>query len=180
LTTETAASTTLNMRTMSKKRTRQRRTKPPGNGDNSQAAWNTYLYDNGMGVTAKKKPKKRKKKKQQQSNTNSFNAYHERNELLKDMGYPSYAHYLRSPTWARIRTETLKRNNFTCFRCSQRAQTAHHLNYSKNTLLGLNKGSIVAICFDCHRQIEHKDSGRKATIREANQAIGLPKDCLSG
>lgn len=98
------------------------------------------------------------------------NRYRQRDEVLRSLGFPSYAAYLKSPLWARIKRKVFENCN-TCV-CGQPATQAHHRSYKRQYLLG--KGQwwrfIVPVCRKCHRHIEF-DNTAKTSLGRANHRL---------
>ncbi len=98
-----------------------------------------------------------------------FNAYRERNILLKELGYKSYQAYQCSALWKRIRSQVKERSGGTCECCKQRkSKNVHHKSYDRETLLGESLDQLIDLCTKCHLKIEfvfHK-VGRKKFTRE--------------
>jgi 5-methylcytosine-specific restriction endonuclease McrA len=66
----------------------------------------------------------------------------------------AYYWYLASPHWKVRRRAALKRANYLCQNCGQRATQVHHLTY-----VGVFKESpsdLVALCDRCHADLHHK------------------------
>lgn len=101
-----------------------------------------------------------------------FSDYATRNEILKALGFESYALYLRSGLWRSIRSKVFERDGHQCCKCGRRAQVVHHAEYTADNLKGTNTDSLVSLCWNCHEKAENPN-GRKATLHEANRAIGL-------
>ena len=60
-----------------------------------------------------------------------------------------YLERLRRPSWRKLRTEILIRDNWTCRMCGEAATEVHHLTYAR---LGREKPEdLVASCFDCNQ-----------------------------
>ena len=66
----------------------------------------------------------------------------------------AYHWYLASPYWQVRRRAALKRANYLCQNCGQRATQVHHLTY-----LGVfdeSPSDLVALCDHCHADLHHK------------------------
>lgn len=98
--------------------------------------------------------------------------YKTRNKNLKELGYPHYGDYLKSPTWAKIRLRVLRDNQNTCFLCGGRAWVVHHCDYSKAALKGDRLEHMVALCGPCHASIEGYSKDFRKRIIAANAAVG--------
>ena len=58
--------------------------------------------------------------------------------------------YLKSDAWSRKRYVVLKRDNWTCVYCGNRATQVHHLKYSKKNIGKEPIKWLVSICQSCH------------------------------
>lgn len=95
--------------------------------------------------------------------------YGHRNRILKQMGFRSYEHYIKSPLWGSIRTQQLREHPF-CWACGNRAEQVHHGNYDRQTLEGKNRKALYSVCEPCHEHAElapgeGKVSPQRATAR---------------
>ena len=95
--------------------------------------------------------------------------YVDRDGVLLELGYKSYLGYLRSPLWDLIRREILFRDGCTCRNpvCpfgSKGPKQAHHLAYSRPTLLGINPSCIVTLCKGCHEYVEFDDGKKRDPV----------------
>jgi hypothetical protein len=95
----------------------------------------------------------------------AVNTYAHRGQVLKSLGYPTYADYLASPIWATIRAGAFARYNSRCQLCPNRAEVVHHLDYAAATLKGRRPTSLVALCHTCHHGVEF-DGERKRSLPE--------------
>ena len=101
------------------------------------------------------------------SKRKGLEAYRERNELLRSMGYPSYTDYLASDLWKRIRRKVFARTT-ACEVCgTQKATQVHHRSYIRPVLTGHRLDLLVACCRTCHETCEF-DGTRKAGMSETN------------
>ena len=87
-------------------------------------------------------------------------AYSIRNEVLKKIGFMSYAEYLESQLWKVIREAKLAVDP-GCEICGVPAQAIHHISYKYSALVGKNRRALVSICNDCHNKIEFTEGGKK-------------------
>lgn len=73
------------------------------------------------------------------------------NHGARDAGYASYADFLASSYWRRLRTRVLERDHHRCAECgSVERLVVHHLTYER---LGRERlGDLVALCDGCHRR----------------------------
>lgn len=62
--------------------------------------------------------------------------------------------YLQSEAWQRKRYLVLKRDNWRCVYCGERATQVHHLKYAKN--IGQEPIDwLASVCDECHKA-KHK------------------------
>jgi hypothetical protein len=87
--------------------------------------------------------------------------YHQRNVILKSLGYETYRDYLDSELWRSIRKAVFHRCR-KCRLCGERANQAHHLDYDKDTLLGLRLDYIVPLCNGCHHKVEFDGKSKRS------------------
>lgn len=90
--------------------------------------------------------------------------YGSRNEVLLALGYSSYEDYLGSELWAGIRERVLTRDGHKCRLCDKRAATCiHHIDYSRETMLGEKIDLMYSLCYGCHQRLEFDSTapGRK-------------------
>lgn len=105
-----------------------------------------------------------------------FSEYESRNARLRWLGFSTYADYLASELWSRIRAEVIRLADGKCFCCGAKATQAHHTNYKIGTLNGESLAGIQAVCRDCHTRIELHEDGRKTKTKEvAARTIELQK-----
>jgi hypothetical protein len=105
---------------------------------------------------------------------NLNNPYSRRNDVLRRLGFRSYPAYLRSETWAVIRTRVLARDRRRCARCRvKRSTTVHHRIYDEATLTGACIDGLTTLCSRCHAEAEAPWRPRAAYDRqqEANAYI---------
>lgn len=109
---------------------------------------------------AKKKPKHIKK----------FTEYEDRNDTLKAMGLGTYAEYLKSAMWERIR-DSVMQDGPLCVCCnSKKATQVHHLSYDYSVLVGEDISKLAPVCGACHHRAEF--SGKKKNdLATANKYI---------
>lgn len=87
--------------------------------------------------------------------------YEQRNALLRKLFGQTYGEYLASALWARIRGEVLRRANYRCHLCHDRASQVHHARYTEQNLSGKSYKGLSAICKVCHKGIERAQDGGK-------------------
>lgn len=121
--------------------------------------------------TRRKRRNRSKNRQRQQERQNNALAYRARDAILAAIGYPSYAEYLQSELWSRIRRRVLSRDGWKCRVCQEQANEIHHWDYSEKTLLGENIGGLVALCRLCHRQAEIDRDGFRRGLAKANEFL---------
>lgn len=124
----------------------------------------TTPFSGGTRVMAKRKSRGKPRGWNQQS-------YRQRDETLKKMGFSTYQDYLADPMWGAIKRRCLQLADGKCKICGKAAQTAHHIGYGKDTLLGLNQNALVAVCGRCHRKIEFDKDMNKRTLQQSQHAL---------
>ncbi len=58
--------------------------------------------------------------------------------------------YLKSDAWQRKRYVVLKRDNWKCVRCGERATQVHHTRYAKRNIGREPIDWLVSLCKKCH------------------------------
>jgi hypothetical protein len=91
----------------------------------------------------------------------------EREASLKALGFRTYAEYLASPMWERIRENVLTKARFVCACCGERATQIHHRSYDFLTMRGSAPKNLTPVCRRCHTAMEF-DGERKVELEEAN------------
>jgi hypothetical protein len=94
----------------------------------------------------------------------------------------SYAEYLESDVWKKIRARVLKRDKNKCLGCGKRAYAVHHRRYPRN--LGQERLDwLYSVCAECHSAIHRAAAAmplRKATdliiTTRPPRTIRLPDD----
>jgi 5-methylcytosine-specific restriction endonuclease McrA len=66
----------------------------------------------------------------------------------------AYHWYLASPYWQVRRRAALKRANYSCQECGQRATQVHHLTYVG--VFNEAPSDLMALCERCHADLRHK------------------------
>lgn len=89
-----------------------------------------------------------------------FAQYRERDEILKSMGFNSYAEYLESDIWKNLRAYVLKKMPI-CFACTRPSTQVHHRMYSRKVLEGKSDAGLFATCAGCHFKAEFRDKDHK-------------------
>ena len=121
-----------------------------------------------------RKHKSRTKAKESDT-TISQHGYTERNRNLKELGFDSYWHYLKSDMRGLIRIETFKAKGRECVSCQQDATQIHHASYDMKTLVGADLTHLHPVCRTCHQNAE-MDDGLKTHKRKANHRLGVSGD----
>ena len=96
-----------------------------------------------------------------------MDTYAARNELLKQLGYDSYADYLKSPLWHDIKRRAFAHHGSNCLLCPKRAEVIHHVCYDEATLKGESILSLAPVCRICHCRIELRKDGTKRYLNES-------------
>lgn len=117
-------------------------------------------------------PSRAKKKHRQwkEQVANSWQDYQKRNKILHKLGYNSYADYLRSDRWKRIRKTVLEKYDGRCRICESPANEVHHVLYTKGNLSGGNTNHLIPLCRKCHQKLEF-ELGEKNTPLEAQDKL---------
>ena len=76
--------------------------------------------------------------------------------LADEAGFASYATYLQSPTWGKLRQRVLHRDQYKCVKCgSSVALTVHHDRYIN--LRAKEIKHLKTMCWPCHRKIHRRN-----------------------
>lgn len=97
-----------------------------------------------------------------------MDCYVDRNGRLSDIGI-SYKEYLATEEWKSIRARVLSKYP-VCLICDAKAMQVHHTDYEWETLLGLQLGSLAALCDVCHERIEY-NGDVKRSVSGANDVL---------
>lgn len=97
-------------------------------------------------------------------------AYTERARNLLRLGFQTYADYLASELWMRIRSRVLAAQ-YLCTGCNRRAAQVHHGSYDLHVLDGSNDRHLYPICRECHEAIEFNAAGEKVPPDLATQRL---------
>jgi len=81
-------------------------------------------------------------------NPNTWALYKHRNDILRSMGFSSYAEYLKSDLWHSISKDFLEGKR--CVACDAKATIIHHVCYTENGLLGEDTRHMLPCCKACH------------------------------
>ena len=95
----------------------------------------------------------------------NLDTYSERHKVLYSLGFKSYADYLVSGLWKKIRQRAFIINGRTCKLCPAKADVLHHQDYTRETLLGKKISNLKPICNACHSLIEFDENGVKRSFR---------------
>jgi 5-methylcytosine-specific restriction endonuclease McrA len=63
--------------------------------------------------------------------------------------------YLKSDAWQRKRYVVLKRDNWICVYCGNRATQVHHKKYAKYNIGKEPIDWLVSVCGNCHNSLHH-------------------------
>lgn len=96
--------------------------------------------------------------------------YSERNSILRSIGFGSYAEYLESDLWRRIRRRVFAKRGRLCFGCNTTSDQmqVHHLRYTDANLRGKTLDGMQPLCDACHGRIEVRADGTKRSLDAAN------------
>ena len=95
--------------------------------------------------------------------------YYKRNKKLKLNGYGSYAEFLRSDMWLRIKTVLMEKpQSKECFFCkSSRGIVLHHSRYSKVNIESAKY--LLPVCYQCHTGIHRLELDKDITTLDATR-----------
>ena len=77
----------------------------------------------------------------------------ERNRKLRRDYYRGT--YLKSDAWERKRYVVLKRDNWRCVYCGERATQVHHKKYARRNIGREPIKWLVSVCKNCHDSLHH-------------------------
>lgn len=97
-----------------------------------------------------------------------FSTYAKRARALKRIGFASYADYLASDLWKKVREIIFRLKGKIC-RCGRPATQLHHQHYAKCDLTGKRTKHIHPICGNCHTDIEFAMDGTKLDLIEVRR-----------
>ena len=63
-----------------------------------------------------------------------------------------YREYLKSDAWKRKRYVVLRRDNWTCQYCGNKATQVHHLRYAKYKIGKEPIKWVISLCASCHKK----------------------------
>ena len=98
-------------------------------------------------------------------------AYAIRSYYVHELGFASYAAYLSSPLWWKIRRRVMERHDGKCAFCLAPATAVHHASYKKAVLKGADISQLYPVCNDCHQFGEFDELDRKTTPAEATERM---------
>lgn len=77
-----------------------------------------------------------------------------------------------------IKREVVKRQHYKCAKCKKELPARYHIHHKKRVSDGgSNKPSnLIAICANCHSNIHHKESVKKATKKIKKKKSSNPFD----
>lgn len=101
--------------------------------------------------------------------------YAARNRLIQELFGQTYAEYLQSALWERIRQEVLRRFCNRCAVCRDLASQVHHSRYTTENLLGKSYSHLSALCWRCHKAIERDNDGTKRSPKAVNDLFVVLK-----
>ncbi len=94
--------------------------------------------------------------------------YHQRDIVIKALGYVDYQDYLKSELWYSIRNRLLP-SKCSCG-CGAYANQIHHRFYTEQNLLGDSLNGLVALHSECHQSIEYSNT-KKNNLLKANSRL---------
>jgi len=91
-------------------------------------------------------------------------------EFCEDAHF-QHKEYLSSDRWKKLRYEILKRDNFTCQDCGNRARDVHHLDYG---YLGTSEEAkfCISLCRECHKK-RHNISSPSNQTQGATPSLNM-------
>lgn len=103
-------------------------------------------------------------------------SYKERDNNLKALGFATYADYLASDLWRKVRETVYREKGTTCTLCGLPAQVLHHNRYFLDDLKGVTLKHIHPVCTNCHTRVEFNaallDEDGKPVKRNMCAAVG--------
>lgn len=116
-------------------------------------------------------------------------AYRDRDESLRLIGFTSYGAYLRSPLWEIVRERAFAIHGRSCRRCTAPATVVHHATYSRETLTGEDVRGLIPICGRCAKATSltsrnddwaRKDGRRIRALGDTNAMLMKPIEPRTG
>ena len=102
-----------------------------------------------------------------------------RGDMLKELGFDSYAEYLDSDLWRSIRERVFYEKGRRCTCCSKMASQVHHAEYTDENLAGDNLDELFPVCGECHRKTHFK-RGKFRSQRASKQSLNRRKNSNRG
>ena len=65
--------------------------------------------------------------------------------------YDNYKQFLNSTDWLKMRYKVLKRDDFECQYCHNKATQVHHLKYTTKAYHAEKLCNLIAVCSQCHK-----------------------------
>lgn len=97
-----------------------------------------------------------------------------RAEILESLGFKSYAEYLKSDLWEKVRAKVFALKGRVCCCCGKKAWYIHHTAYSLKTLSGDTNALIAAaypVCGKCHKSVHFRRNGEFRNGRAARDSF---------
>ena len=90
---------------------------------------------------------------------------------LKQLGYPSYAAYLRSPHWLSVRKKYLASGlPMVCYVCGTDQQIVlHHIDYLRIGAEDIRR-DLIPLCKTCHRGVHSYMKAHRVRVESAHVA----------
>jgi hypothetical protein len=129
-----------------------------------------------LSMIERKKPKAKRLNRQRReykklSEEQQKTMFDDRLSILFYLGFKSYAEYLRSSLWRRIKSAFLELHPYCCC-CLRHANQIHHRAYDYDTLAGLSNEQLAPICRKCHNEIEfYTDGSKRYGLEAVNKAL---------
>ena len=99
-----------------------------------------------------------------------------RDQCCEQLGFRSYAGYLRSSLWRQVRTLAFQKNGRECVSCGAPATQIHHSRYTIKALCGVCLKYLWPVCRKCHARAEGIRLSRdKNMIHITNRILGTTK-----
>jgi 5-methylcytosine-specific restriction endonuclease McrA len=97
--------------------------------------------------------------------------------LRRDIGTKHYYNdvYLKSDEWKNKRENTLKRDNYTCVCCEEKATQVHHINY--NNVYQEKEKQLISVCKSCHEGIHNFENVFFKGLMANFGVLGLCQNC---
>ena len=92
-------------------------------------------------------------------------------EAFPALGFRTYAEYLASPLWRRIKTQELRRAGGKCAACGNITRTIHHRDYRPRVLAGNDSAALVALCQPCHDHVHYAPGKKERSWNEGERVL---------